>query len=167
MDRTAMSARKLGVLNAAAERWQAKAPEIARTDAFFLSDETLDIAIVAVAPTVLLGQGSLDAYGTVRLIPAQGKILVGHPVSIIQHPGGQAKHWAVEQNKLLLEPGDADLFLTYSTDTQEGSSGSPAFNFDWELVAVHHSGVPRRVNGNIMTTAYFIRRFNAMNAQAR
>lgn len=121
-------------------------------DGFFLSDEALDIAIVAIVPTALIGQATLDSYGSVSLIPAQGKILVGHPVSIIQHPGGRIKNWAVEQNKLILEPGDDDLFLTYSTDTQEGSSGSPAFNFDWELVAVHHSGVPRRVNGQIMTT---------------
>jgi V8-like Glu-specific endopeptidase len=38
-----------------------------------------------------------------------------------------------------------------------GSSGSPVFNDQWELVALHHSGVPRRnaagrvlaVNGRI------------------
>lgn len=121
-------------------------------DAFFLSDRALDIAIVAIAPAQRFGQGTLDSFSSVRLIPAQGKILVGHPVSIIQHPDGRIKHWAVRKNTLVLEPGDDDLFLTYSTDTQEGSSGSPAFNFDWELVAVHHSGVPRKVNGEIVTT---------------
>ena len=49
-------------------------------------------------------------------------------------------------------PGfENDLFISYTTDTLPGSSGSPAFNYDWELVAVHHSSVPRMNNGEILT----------------
>ena len=112
---------------------------------------TLDIALVGLKKAAAVGSGTLSDYGSVRLIPSQGKILVGHPVSIIQHPDGRHKHWAVRQNKLVLEPKDADLFISYTTDTLGGSSGSPAFNHDWELVAVHHSGVPREENGKILT----------------
>lgn len=118
---------------------------------FFLSDPSVDIAIVGLKPQALIGSGSISEFGRVRLIPTVGKILVGHPVSIIQHPDGRQKHWAYRHSKLLLDPTDADLFLDYSTDTLPGSSGSPAFNIDWELVAVHHSGVPRRVNNQIVT----------------
>ena len=117
---------------------------------FFLSDETLDIALVGINTAAAIGSGALQTFGGVRLIPTQGKILVGHPVSIIQHPDGRHKHWAVRQNKLVLDPKDEDLFISYSTDTLGGSSGSPAFNYDWELVAIHHSGVPRVENGKIM-----------------
>jgi endonuclease G, mitochondrial len=50
-------------------------------------------------------------------------------------------------------------FLHYQTDTAPGSSGSPVFNDQWEVVALHHSGVPKRdrlgqilsVNGTIWT----------------
>lgn len=118
---------------------------------FFLSDEGLDIALVAINTVNAIGAGALTDYGTVRLIPTQGKIMVGHPISIIQHPDGRHKHWAVRQNKLVLDPKDDDLFISYTTDTQGGSSGSPAYNFDWELVAVHHSSVPRFENGKILT----------------
>jgi len=121
--------------------------------AFFIADEGLDIALVGVKPTAALGTGSLEERGTVRLIPGQGKILVGHPISIIQHPDGRHKHWAVRQNKLLVDPKAEDLFLSYTTDTLPGSSGSPAFNYDWELVAVHHSGVPRMLDGEVQTRA--------------
>lgn len=48
------------------------------------------------------------------------------------------------------EPTGTDLFLEYTTDTLPGSSGSPAFNKDWELVAVHHSGVPRMRGEDIL-----------------
>lgn len=118
---------------------------------FFLSDRTLDVAIVAVRDTAAIGSGALAAQGSVRLIPTQGKILGGQPVSIIQHPDGRHKHWGVRENKLFVDPKEEDLFLSYTTDTLGGSSGSPAFNHDWELVAVHHSGVPRKVNGVIQT----------------
>ena len=39
-------------------------------------------------------------------------------------------------------PEDKRDFLYYRTDTEPGSSGSPCFNDPWELVALHHSGVP-------------------------
>jgi endonuclease G len=118
---------------------------------FFLSDQDLDIALVGINSMASVGAGIPGDYGTTRLIPSQGKILVGHPVSIIQHPDGRQKQWAVRENKLLLDPKDEDLFITYTTDTLGGSSGSPAFNYDWELVAVHHSSVPRVENGKIIT----------------
>lgn len=120
-------------------------------DMFFHSDAALDIAVVGIKAAPAAGAGALANNGTVRLIPAQGKILVGHPVSIIQHPDGRHKHWGVRQNKLVTDPADNDLFINYTTDTMPGSSGSPAFNYDWELIAVHHSGVPRMRNGDILT----------------
>jgi hypothetical protein len=43
-------------------------------------------------------------------------------------------------------------FLHYHTDTAPGSSGSPVFNDQWEVVGLHHSGVPRRdEQGRILT----------------
>src|SRR5262249_23055923 len=38
---------------------------------------------------------------------------------------------------------DLDKFAHYETDTEQGSSGSPVFNDQWEVIALHHSGVPR------------------------
>jgi V8-like Glu-specific endopeptidase len=32
--------------------------------------------------------------------------------------------------------------VTYKTNTEAGSSGSPCFNANWDLVALHHSGDP-------------------------
>ena len=32
--------------------------------------------------------------------------------------------------------------VTYTVNTEGGSSGAPCFNTDWELVALHHSGDP-------------------------
>ena len=37
-----------------------------------------------------------------------------------------------------------DNFVTYSTDTTQGSSGSCVLNDQWQVIALHHSGVPRK-----------------------
>lgn len=66
---------------------------------------------------------------------------------VIGHPGGAEKVMlSVRDNRLL----DADAVrLHYRTPTLEGSSGSPVFNKQWELIALHHSGDERmpRLNG--------------------
>ena len=115
---------------------------------FFLTNEELDFTLVAVNPKQNDGRG-LDAYGLTPLIEATGKILLGQKIQIIQHPAGGPKKYAVRDNHLA---DILDLFLHYTTDTLRGSSGSPAFNMHWEVVALHHSGVgPLNANGDVVT----------------
>jgi len=102
----------------------------------FLCDSELDYALVALAP-----EPGLAAYGWLPLIEEQGKLLVGETVNIIQHPNGEPKQLAIRNNQVVDE---LELFLHYQTDTSPGSSGSPVFNDQWEVVALHHSGVPKR-----------------------
>lgn len=120
-----------------------------KPDDFYWSDETLDFALVSISPKAS-GGDSIEEFGAIPLIEATPKILVGQPVNIIQYPEGGVKQWAFTENKLLdvLEDG----FLHYTTDTMRGSSGSPAFNKAWELVALHHAGVPEIRDGRIWST---------------
>lgn len=74
-----------------------------------------------------------------HLISEKGKILEGEYVSIIQHPNGGPKAVTVRENKV---SSIFDDFVHYLTDTEPGSSGSPVFNDQWVVVALHHSGVP-------------------------
>jgi endonuclease G, mitochondrial len=109
-------------------------------DTFFLTDKELDYALVAVAERGADG-AELAAFGWSRLIESTGKVIVGEFVNIVQHPNGEPKQIAVRENQVidLLEK-----FLHYQADTAQGSSGAPVFNDQWEIVALHHSGVPRR-----------------------
>jgi endonuclease G len=106
---------------------------------FFLNDKELDFALVAVDPGG--DQAGLAAFGWCPLIAEEGKIKEGEPINIVQHPMGDLKQVVVSENRLvqLLEP-----HAHYQADTLPGSSGSPVFNKQWEVVALHHSGVPRR-----------------------
>lgn len=107
---------------------------------FFMTDENLDFSLVAVTEKSLAGV-ALQRYGWLPLIKEQGKALLGEPLNVIQHPRGEAKQIVLRSNELV------DLFDQYAhyvADTEPGSSGSPVFNDQWEVVALHHSGVPKK-----------------------
>jgi len=107
----------------------------------FYTNDRLDYSIVAVAPTSLEGNRNLSDWAWLPLSGVPGKADPGEYLTIIQHPGGQTKQVCVRENKLLKYVGD---FLWYMTDTTAGSSGSPAFNRFWQVVALHHSGIPKK-----------------------
>jgi endonuclease G, mitochondrial len=117
-------------------------------DTFFITDPELDYTIVAVKDGTS-EQPALSSFGWNRLIEEQGKVILGEYVNIIQHPSGEPKQLALRENQVV---DLLDNFLHYLTDTAPGSSGSPVFNDQWELVGLHHSGVPARDDrGNILT----------------
>jgi endonuclease G, mitochondrial len=64
---------------------------------------------------------------------------VGESVTIVQHPAARRKEVALRENRLVDIP---EQVLHYVTDTEPGSSGSPVFNDQWEVVALHHASVP-------------------------
>lgn len=110
--------------------------------AFYLSHRDLDFALVAVEETSSQNKKVQD-LGWCRLIPQEGKAILGNPVNIIQHPLGEMKQVIIRENKLVdLPPHPLDTFAHYEGDTEPGSSGSPVFNDQWEVIALHHSGVP-------------------------
>ena len=120
-------------------------------DRLFHADRDLDMAIVAVAPASLDG-AQLDSFGMLPLVSAEGKIRKGQPVNIVQHPLAGRKQIVFRESILSALPEDADHVAHYTGDTQPGSSGSPVFSDRWEVVALHHSGVPDRDGaGNYLT----------------
>jgi endonuclease G, mitochondrial len=112
----------------------------------YVTDEDLDFTLVAVASTSQSGY-PLSRFAWSPLVEQEGKVLLGELVNIIQHPRGDRKRLALRQNEVVdLLP----LFVHYETDTSPGSSGSPLFNEQWEVVGLHHAGVPRRDGNTIL-----------------
>lgn len=113
--------------------------------AFFTTDKTLDFSLVALKAE----PRGIAGYGWNGLSSAEGEVIAGEFVTIIQHPSGERKQVALRENQVI---DVLDDFLHYRTDTSPGSSGSPVFNDQWELVALHHSGVPKKdSSGRILT----------------
>jgi V8-like Glu-specific endopeptidase len=62
---------------------------------------------------------------------------IAESVTIIQHPKGEDKQIALNANEVV---SVWDRHIFYTTDTEPGSSGSPVFNKEWKVVAIHHAG---------------------------
>ncbi|GMU05431.1 effector-associated domain EAD1-containing protein [Corallococcus caeni] len=60
---------------------------------------------------------------------------------ILQHAGRDPLQMAFD-TEAILQVNSNSTRVTYRTNTLPGSSGSPCFNTQWELVALHHSGDP-------------------------
>ncbi len=57
--------------------------------------------------------------------------------NIIQHPHGLPKQISIQNNYIkYVSPNK----IHYITSTQPGSSGSPVFNDEWKVIALHHAG---------------------------
>lgn len=110
---------------------------------FFMTDVKLDFTLVAVQPKAD-DQVELKFFAWTPLIGSLGKALIGDPLNIIQHPQGEPKQIAFRNNHLI---DLFDQYAHYETDTEPGSSGSPVFNDQWEVIALHHSGVPKMQDG--------------------
>jgi endonuclease G len=65
-------------------------------------------------------------------------------VYIIQHPGGAPKKIGMIHNVVRYVD---DHVVQYLTDTEGGSSGSPVFNEQWQLVALHSEWVEVTMGG--------------------
>jgi endonuclease G, mitochondrial len=104
----------------------------------FVTDEHLDFSLVALED-LPDGRAPGDEFGWNELIARQGKIVTGEPVNVVGHPMGRTKEVSLRNNRL---SNQLEHFLHYETDTEPGSSGSPVFNDAWEVVALHHAGVP-------------------------
>lgn len=84
------------------------------------------------------GDKPLSQWGFLDIDPAAAPAS-GDPVVIIQHAAGGDKRMALRANEVLAKK---EQFLYYTTDTEPGSSGSPVFNRDWKVVALHHAAKP-------------------------
>jgi V8-like Glu-specific endopeptidase len=77
--------------------------------------------------------------------------LAGEPVSIIQHPKGRFKEIVLSNNRV---QGISDNFLYYEADADYSSSGSPVFNAQWQLVALHHAYISERTSNRLNVLGY-------------
>jgi V8-like Glu-specific endopeptidase len=97
-------------------------------DGAFYTNEELDYTVI-----------------TLKEVPDFGKPLIfksklmrrDDRVAIIQHPGGHLKKISIQNNFVAYADNQV---LQYTTSTEPGSSGSPVFDDDFQVVGIHHSG---------------------------
>jgi V8-like Glu-specific endopeptidase len=107
----------------------------------FVTDQQLDYTLIGLAaPDGKVAP--LAQWGTLKLNPNADPVEDEHVV-IVQHPGGAPKQIALTANQVI-QAWEHRLF--YTTDTMPGSSGSPVFNQNWEVIALHHAGGDQQMN---------------------
>ncbi|QRY47464.1 DNA/RNA non-specific endonuclease [Mycolicibacterium boenickei] len=106
---------------------------------FWTSDENeLDVSLIAVGPRTA-GSANLPDFGWSAMSSAGDKHAEGDHVTIIEHPDADYKQIALRENRVIGR-GKKGVTLYYAADTLHGSSGSPVFNDQFVLVALHHAG---------------------------
>lgn len=100
-----------------------------RPDEYFKTSEADDWSAVRVAAS------PTETWGSLPL--AAARVEIGDRVNIIQHPNGLPKQISFYSNIVVFVGANR---VQYLTDTEPGSSGSPVFDRNWNVVALHHSG---------------------------
>lgn len=84
-----------------------------------------------------------EQFGTVVMRRSAFTVHPGDFANVVQHPRGRLKELVLQDNQVMQDTG---LMLHYASDTEGGSSGSPAFNNRWELIALHHASKRNAAN---------------------
>ena len=95
--------------------------------------DKLDYALIQVEDSIKQAQDITKAECDFENLPEKNMAL-----NILQHPEGDSMKIAISSNAI------ANIFpnnglIQYVNKTSSGSSGSPCFNEDWKVVALHHA----------------------------
>lgn len=106
------------------------------------TSEELDYALLRLATPI--GEQSVEgaaARGWIALPTAAFPLPANAPLLIAQHPQ-QATMKLAQDTQAVVGLNANGTRLRYKTNTEPGSSGSPCFTIDWNIVALHHFGDP-------------------------
>jgi len=92
-------------------------------------------------------ESSSALRGWVKLPTKSYEFAPNTPLLIVQHPQAEPLKLAFDTDSII-GVSENGTTVTYRTNTEPGSSGSPCFDINWNLVALHHSGDPNWLNPN-------------------
>jgi Effector-associated domain 1/Trypsin-like peptidase domain len=100
--------------------------------------DELDYALLRVSGNpgkISVGERDSPQRGWINLPTKPYEFSLNTPLFILQHPKGKPLKLAIDA---IIDVND--IIVRYGTNTEPGSSGSPCFDINWNLVALHHSG---------------------------
>lgn len=100
-----------------------------------VNEEALDISVAALR-TWPNDPVCLSLSEALPQIDAKAKAYV------VGHPRGSGLQISINDSELL-DVDDVERLVHYRTPTDPGSSGSPVFNVNWDVIALHHGGSPK------------------------
>lgn len=97
------------------------------------STNKLDYVLLQVEESIIQAAYITPADCDFENLPSKGIAL-----NILQHPEGSSMKIAMSSNAIANISPDTGL-MQYVTRTSPGSSGSPCFNENWKVIALHHA----------------------------
>lgn len=91
-----------------------------------------------------IGEKDSPSRGWIKL-PTTYDFSPNTPLFILQHPDGEPLKLAFDTDAII-GVNENKTIVKYKTNTNYGSSGSPCFNSNWDLVALHHMGLEGQYN---------------------
>ncbi|MEA2840732.1 MAG: hypothetical protein QOF41_2062 [Methylobacteriaceae bacterium] len=105
-------------------------------------EDELDYALLRLARRVGEEQVEGARRGWISLPQAVLPLSSDAAILIVQHPEGMPMKLALD-TQAVIGFNDNRTRIRYRTNTDPGSSGSPVFTMDWDIVALHHYGDPK------------------------
>ncbi len=108
------------------------------------TNATLDYGILKIAAeSASKPAKQLTQWGYLHIVEKAPELRKGDRLNIIQHPLGGPKRIAIRSNYYVdtISTDNAPRRMRYLTDTEPGSSGSPVFDDNWQVIALHHAAV--------------------------
>jgi hypothetical protein len=107
-----------------------------------VEESHLDYALLRLSEQVGEAQIKKDIFrGWIELPEQEYIFLPEAPLFILHHPYGDPLSLALNTHSVL-EINAKQTRVRYRTSTEDGSSGAPCFNTNWDLIAIHQSGDP-------------------------
>ena len=123
-------------------------PADLKTDARQPDAENLDYALLLLegepGQDPVGGKATGDPRGWETIEENPYDFAPNSPLFIVQHPDKKPMKLALDTGAVIGVNGNRTR-VEYRTNTEPGSSGSPCYNQNWNLVALHHSGDPNWV----------------------
>ncbi|MEW9612727.1 serine protease [Shinella sp. S4-D37] len=112
------------------------------------TQDELDYALLRLADAA--GEHPVDGgrRGWLTLAATPFPLAADDPLLIVQHPDGAPMKLAMDTQAVIGLNANGTR-VRYRTNTEPGSSGSPCFSMEWDLVALHHYGEVARFNQGV------------------
>lgn len=106
---------------------------------FYHYNSDYDYAIVMV-DEMSDQERKLSKYGWNNLGLGKTEVQPSDRLNIVHHPKGEHQQISIRKN-YVVDIENEDIYVEYVTDTDYGSSGSPVYNDEWNIVALHRGHV--------------------------
>lgn len=106
-----------------------------------ITERHLDYALLRLKRKAGEESNTTGQRGWIEIPEMEYPFKANTPLLILHHPNGETLTFDIDTRSVITENASKTR-VRYTTNTENGSSGAPCFDANWDLVALHQSGDP-------------------------